>query len=137
MTPPSHRADPQVWRVGTLAYSLRGLLVLSLWLLWGDFAFAFFENIFGRFIPLYLKDLHASNTLIGIMSGSFAGLVNILFLPNISQWSDHYRSPLGRRIPFLYIFTPLTVFSLRSITSSAPVQSIQTRKSATQSPMAR
>jgi len=109
-------AIPQkLYRQGTLRYTLRGLLFLFLWLLWGDFAFTFFESIFGRFIPLYLKDLHASNTLIGIMTGSLAGAVNILFLPNISQWSDHTRTRIGRRIPFLYAVTPLTVASLVSI----------------------
>jgi len=105
-------APKKTYRRGTLRYTLRGLFVLALWLLWGDFAFTFFESIFGRFIPLYLKDLHASNSLIGVMTGSIAGLVNILFLPNISQWSDHTRSRFGRRIPFLYVVTPLTVASL-------------------------
>ncbi len=105
----------KIYRVGTLRYTVRGLAVLFIWLLWGDFAFTFFENIFGRFIPLYLKDLHASNTLIGVMTGSFAGLVNIFFLPNISQWSDHTRSRFGRRIPFLYVVTPLTVASLIAV----------------------
>ena len=51
----------------------------------GDFAYTFFESIFGPFIPLYLKDLHASNTVIGVMTGSIAGVVNILFLPNLSR----------------------------------------------------
>jgi len=106
---------PKTYQIGTLTYTLRDLAVLFLWLLWGDFAFTFFENIFGRFIPLYLKDLHASNTLIGVMTGSFAGLVNIFFLPNISQWSDRTRSRWGRRIPFLYIVTPLTVASLVAV----------------------
>ncbi len=109
------RISKKVYSAGTLQYTLRGLVVLFLWLLWGDFAFTFFEQIFGRFIPLYLKDLHASNSLIGIMTGSFAGLVNILFLPNISQWSDNYRSRWGRRIPFLYVVTPLTVGALVAV----------------------
>jgi MFS family permease len=82
------------------------------WLLWGDFAFTFFECIFGRFLPLYLKDLQASNALIGIMGGTIAGGVNILFLPGISQWSDRCRTPWGRRIPFLAVATPITVVAL-------------------------
>jgi maltose/moltooligosaccharide transporter len=105
----------KIYRVGTLRYTLRGLLVLSLWLLWGDFAFTFFESIFAPFIPLYLKDLHASNTLIGVMTGSIAGFVNIFFLPNISQASDRYRSRFGRRIPFLFVVAPLTVIALTAI----------------------
>ena len=32
---------------------------LFLFLLWGDFAFIFFESIFGRFMPLYLKQFDA------------------------------------------------------------------------------
>lgn len=102
----------KIYKAGTLRYTFRGLVVLFLWLLWGDFAFTFFESIFGKFIPLYLKDLQASNTLIGIMTGSIAGFVNLVFLPNISQWSDGYRSPWGRRIPFLYVVAPLTVAAL-------------------------
>ncbi|HEY8965429.1 MAG TPA: MFS transporter, partial [Candidatus Methylacidiphilales bacterium] len=113
--PETNATTPKTYRIGTLAYTRRGLAVLFLWLLWGDFAFTFFENIFGRFVPLYLKDLHASNTLIGVMTGSFAGLVNILFLPNISQWSDRTRTRWGRRIPFLYVVTPLTVGSLVAV----------------------
>lgn len=99
----------QFYRTGSLEYTRRGLLVLSFWLLWGDFAFTFFESVFGRFLPIYLKDLQASNTLIGVMGGSFAGVVNLLFLPGISRWSDDLRTSLGRRIPLLYVITPLTV----------------------------
>ncbi|MBN8712277.1 MAG: MFS transporter [Verrucomicrobia bacterium] len=46
------------------------------------------------------------------MTGSLAGLVNVLFLPGISQWSDGFRSKIGRRIPFLYVVTPMVVGSL-------------------------
>jgi MFS-type transporter involved in bile tolerance (Atg22 family) len=105
-------APPTTYRAGTLTYTRRGLFVLSFWLLWGDFAFNFFEAVFGRFLPIYLKELEASNTLIGLLTGSFAGLVNVVFLPYISQWGDSFRSRFGRRIPLLCVFAPLTVASL-------------------------
>lgn len=105
-------ASAHDYRAGSLTYSKKGLLILSLWLLWGDFAFQFFESIFARFMPIFLKELNASNTMIGIMTGSFAGLVNVLFLPMISQWCDNLRTPIGRRIPLLYVFAPLTVATL-------------------------
>lgn len=105
----------KIYRAGTLTYTLRGLFVLFAWLLWGDFAFAFFESIFGRFIPLYLKDMQASNTLIGVMTGSIAGGLNLFLLPGISQWSDRCRTRWGRRIPFLAVTTPLTVGALISV----------------------
>jgi len=109
MNHPGHSENPKIYRTPNLTYTKSGLLFLSFWLLWGDFAFNFFEAVFGRFLPIYLKDLQASNTLIGVMGGSFAGLVNILFLPGISRWSDDLRTSLGRRIPLLYGITPLTV----------------------------
>ena len=114
-TPAGEGLAGKIYSAGTLRYTFRGLLLLAFWLLWGDFAYSFFESVFGRFIPLYLKDIHASNAMIGVMSGSFAGLVNLFFLPNISQWSDHARTRFGRRIPFLYVVTPLTAASLVAI----------------------
>ncbi len=113
------QSELHTYQIGTLVYTRRGLVALLFWLLWGDFAFTFFESIFSRFFPIYLKDLQASNTLIGMMTGSFAGLVNVVFLPGISRWSDNFRSRLGRRIPFLYVSTPLVVCSL-ILTGFAP-----------------
>jgi maltose/moltooligosaccharide transporter len=115
-SPPADSALPgKFYQAGSLRYTFRGVLILALWLLWGDFAFTFFESVFAPFIPLYLKDLHASNKLIAVMTGSIAGIVNIFFLPNISQASDRFRSRFGRRIPFLAAVTPLAVISLIAI----------------------
>lgn len=102
----------KIYQVGTLRYTLAGVVSLFCWLLWGDFCFALFESIFGRFMPLYLKDLKATNTLIALLTGSFAGVINIMFLPHISMWSDHYRGRWGRRTPFLLWAAPCTVASL-------------------------
>lgn len=110
--PTTTQPQPKIYTAGTLQYTMTGIVLLFAWLLWGDFAFCFFENIFGKFIPLYLKELDASNSLIGIMTGSIAGVVNIFFLPSLSRWSDEYRGPRGRRIPFLAVATPITVASM-------------------------
>jgi len=109
---PTTLTSEKIYTVGSLRYTRGGLITLYLWLLGGDFAFVFFESIFGRFIPIYLKDMNASNTLIGIATGSLAGLMNILFLPNISMASDRYRGRWGRRIPFIIWSLPLAVGSL-------------------------
>lgn len=102
----------KIYRVGTLRYTLGGVTVLFLWLLWGDFCFTIFESIFGKFLPLYMKDLEASNKMIGVMTGSIGGIVNVLFLPNISMASDRHRGRWGRRIPFLFWSTPCAVGAL-------------------------
>ncbi len=112
---PIVKTGGKIYTIGSLRYNRRQLAVLFLWLLGGDFAFTFFESIFARFIPIYLKDLNASNALIGIMTGSIAGLVNIFFLPNISMASDSHRGRWGRRIPFLLWSVPCTVGSLIAV----------------------
>lgn len=111
-TPPAIRAPGKTYHCGTLAYTFGGLVTLFSWLLWGDFAFMFFETVFARYSPIYLNDLGASNTLIGVLSGSAAGAVNIIFLPNLSQWSDRFRSRWGRRRPFLITMAPATGLAL-------------------------
>jgi maltose/moltooligosaccharide transporter len=103
---------PKIYRAGSLRYTLSGIVVLFGWLLWGDFCFTIFESIFGKFLPLYMKDLDASNKMIGIMTGSIGGIVNVLFLPNISMASDRHRGRWGRRIPFLFWSTPCAVGAL-------------------------
>lgn len=107
-----NKKSPGTYEVGTLRYNTRTLVILFVWLIGGDFAFCFFEGIFANFIPLYLKQYDAPNVLIGVMTGSLAGVVNILFLPAISQWSDECRSSWGRRIPLLVFAAPLTVISM-------------------------
>lgn len=118
---PGRQQSEGGYKVGTLTYDRRSIMVLFGWLLWGDFAFNIFESVFMRFMPLYLKDLNASNTLISITTGGVAGLVNILLMPNMSQWSDRFRSRLGRRIPFLTVATPLTVMALLGVGFSAEI----------------
>lgn len=102
----------KIYRAGTLRYTVGGVVTLFVWLLWGDFCFTIFESVFGKFLPLYMKDLHASNTLIGVLAGSVGGIVNVMFLPNISMASDRHRSRWGRRIPFLFWSTPCAVGAL-------------------------
>lgn len=102
----------KIYTVGNLRYTSAGLITLFLWLLWGDFCFTLFESIIPRLLPIYLKEFQASNTLIGIMTGSIAGLINIIFAPLLSMSSDRYRSRWGRRIPFLLWSTPCTVVAL-------------------------
>lgn len=111
-TPAPAKIPKRVYKVGTLEYTVKGLVVLFAWLLWGDFCFTLFESIFFRFIPLYMKDIGASNALIGIMAGSVSGILTVLFLPHISMVGDRYRTRWGRRIPFLLWTTPCTVIVL-------------------------
>ncbi len=114
-TPPPIPLPERIYRAGTLKYTTRGLIGLLAVLLLGDFCSTVFEAIFGPFMPLYLKQFDASNSFIALITGSTAGLMNLLFLPHIGMWSDRTRTRLGRRIPFLIWSAPLTAASLMLI----------------------
>ncbi len=105
-------AQPGVYEVGTLKYDRKGLFKLFALLLGGDFVLIFFEGIFGPFSTLYVQKFQASNALIGILGGTVPGIVNILFGPSISRWSDNVRGPWGRRIPFLAASVPIIFGSI-------------------------
>ncbi|KKS44670.1 MAG: hypothetical protein A2Y13_02260 [Planctomycetes bacterium GWC2_45_44] len=100
------------YRAGTLTYTRLGLITLFLWLLWGDFCFTLMRAVIPNLLPLALKDLGASNLLMGVVIGSIPSLMNMIVNPIISVRSDRYRSRFGRRIPFLFIATPFVALFL-------------------------
>jgi MFS family permease len=99
----------RIWRVGTLAYTSAGLVVLFCWLLWGDFAWSMKERAIAPLVPLVLKQFHASDTILGLLIVSLPAAVGVLLGPIISYRSDRHRGPWGRRIPYLLITTPIAV----------------------------
>ena len=102
---------PRKWTVGTLVYSQRQLLNVFAWMLWGDLCLTISEAVVPRLVPMQMQSLGASDAAIGIVTGSIFSLMNWILNPIISTTSDRYRSPLGRRMPFmLYTAPPIALF---------------------------
>ena len=122
MSSPTEPAPPQSttallsgeseWRVGTLSYTRRGLVRLFSWLLWGDLAWAIRDRSVGPVLQLLLKQFQASDTLAGLLSGTFPAAIGLILGPIISFRSDHYRSRRGRRLPFLLFSAPAAAVSI-------------------------
>ncbi len=102
----------RVWRTGTLTYTTGALVVLFLWLLWGDFAWAMRDRSVVGMASWYLSSLKIPNLLFGILMSSFPGAVSLILGPIISVKSDRHRSKWGRRIPFLMVTTPIAAFGM-------------------------
>jgi MFS family permease len=94
------------YKVGTLSYTFPGLLLMMLWLLWGDFCFSVMQAAFPAVAPLMLGKLDAPNWMIALFLSTIPGILNATVCPFVSYWSDRYRSPLGRRIPFILYTIP-------------------------------
>jgi MFS family permease len=108
MNKASHQAgpEPKTYSVGTLTYTLPGLVLLMGWLLWGDVCFTLMESAFPTILPLKLKMMEAPSWMIALMVTGIPGLLNATVCPAVSFLSDRHRSPMGRRIPFILFTLP-------------------------------
>ncbi|HWB54958.1 MAG TPA: MFS transporter [Tepidisphaeraceae bacterium] len=104
--------EPSVYRVGTLVYTFRGLLIVFGWMLFGDFCFTMMESLVPSLLPLTLKDIGGSNATIGLLVGTIPALFNMVLTPILGYKSDRHRGPRGRRIPYLLWPTPIVTASL-------------------------
>jgi MFS family permease len=105
----------KIYRHGTLTYTKAGLAMLFAWLLWGDFCFTLMEAVVPSILPLKLKDLGCSNTLMAVILTTIPGIMNMTVCPYVSFKSDRYCSRWGRRIPFIIWTMPFLCASLAMI----------------------
>lgn len=114
-TPVSGDASPSASthrKVGTLVYTSGGLVALFCWLLWGDFAWQMKERAAIPVTQLMLRQLEASDFIVGLLVGSLPSALGLIITPIVSVASDRHRGPRGRRIPYLLIPTPFIVIAM-------------------------
>lgn len=102
----------RTWRAGALVYTPASLTTLFSWLLWGDFAFQIKERVLVVAAPLMLRQLQASDFLVGALVGSLPQALGMIITPVLAVKSDRYRSRWGRRIPFLLVPAPIASLAL-------------------------
>ncbi len=105
----------KTYSVGTLTYTLGGVVVLFCWLLWGDFAWSMKDRAMVNIAAIIVEKFDISNTLYGLLIVSYPAFTNIFLQPIISYKSDRYRSKWGRRIPFILATTPFVVVGVIGI----------------------
>lgn len=102
----------KTYTCGTLTYTRLGLIALFGWLLWGNFCFQIMEAVVPSVLPLKLKALGCSNSLMGLILTTAPGILNMTICPYVSFRSDRYRGRWGRRIPFILGTMPFLAASL-------------------------
>lgn len=114
-------APPRTWRVGTLTYSLAGIVMLFTWLLLGDFSYMMRERSAAPVTQLMLKKYEATDLITGIFLLTIPWTIILIVGPAVSYWSDHHRGRWGRRIPFLFVPTPFVTLSMIGLAYSPPL----------------
>jgi hypothetical protein len=79
------------------------------------------ETVIPSVLPLKLKALQAPNALMAILVSSIPNAMNFMINPVVSTWSDRFRSPWGRRMPFLFVATPPLTFFLIAMGFCDPI----------------
>lgn len=108
-------AQSHTYQCGSLTYTRKSLVALFGWLLWGDFCFSMMEIVLPNILPLKLKDLGVSNTLMSLIMTTIPGIFDITVGTVVSYKSDRHRGPRGRRIPFIWYTLPFQALSLACI----------------------
>lgn len=73
----------------------------------GFFGVSVIWSIYNAFVPLFLDGkfgLQAATIGFFMTLDNIAGL---LIQPAVGAWSDHLRTPIGRRLPFILIGAPI------------------------------
>ncbi len=107
------------WMAGALVYSLPGLMALFGWLLLGDFAWNARERAITPLAQLMLNSQGTSDTVIGLLIGSLPAAMGMFIAPIIGFRSDRFRSRFGRRIPFLFVSTPIASLAILGLASAS------------------
>src|SRR2546430_10284415 len=94
------------FHVGTLRYTGFGMLMVFIWLLWGDFCFTLLDQNIPNILPMKLKEIGAGDTTNSVLNGTIAYTITFFLAPMVSVRSDRTRTRWGRRIPYLFWSTP-------------------------------
>ena len=123
-TPPTvesvaHPISEPVLRVGNLTYNRKQLAWLFCWLLLADLSFMIVNQLEPSVLPILLKNAGASDSHVAWILGSLVQVTQLVLNPIYSTCSDRTRTRWGRRIPYLFVVTPLASLLL-ALTPYAP-----------------
>ncbi len=85
----------------------------------GEVIFTLIDTIEPKVLPVILQFHGASDTQIGVIVGSLNVVLQLLIMPPLGYYSDRLRTRWGRRIPLLFLATPVACIFL-AITPFSP-----------------
>ena len=99
--------EKKTYHVSGLSYTMPKLLAVIGLILLGQFAMSICIGMVPRIVPLKLKELGISSTMLVFIMSTLGQILNMTVSPWVSFKSDRYRSKhWGRRIPFILFTLP-------------------------------
>lgn len=73
----------------------------------GFFTMGMMDPLYDSYVQIFLSKYIPLKSVIGLIM-SLDNLLAIFLIPVVSVWSDHTRTPIGRRMPWIIILLPLS-----------------------------
>jgi len=100
--------EPELYKAGTLTYTRSSMLLTMAMVILGVFIYSISVTFVPKVVPLRLKELGCSNTLLIFIMSTFGQILNMTVCPWVSFKSDRFRSKRwGRRFPFIFYTMPM------------------------------
>jgi MFS family permease len=94
------------------------MAAMFFWLLLGAFAWTLKDRVGQPVTQVLLRNFGASDNYSSFLIISIPAAMALTVLPLLGYFTDRYRSPWGRRIPFLAMYVPLAAISMAGLAAS-------------------
>lgn len=96
----------------------RKYLPLTFLIGFGFFTMGMMDPLYDSYVQIFLSNYIPKKSIIGLIM-SLDNLLALFLIPIVSIWSDHTRTPIGRRMPWILILLPLSAISFGFIPYAA------------------
>lgn len=73
----------------------------------GFFTVGLMDPLYDSYVQIFLSRYISKKTVVGMIM-ALDNVCALLLIPLVSVWSDHTRTPLGRRMPWILVLLPLS-----------------------------
>jgi len=85
----------------------RSYLPVTFLIGFGFFTMGMMDPLYDSYVQIFLSKYITLKSVVGLIM-SLDNLLALFLIPVVSVWSDHTRTPIGRRMPWIVILLPLS-----------------------------
>jgi MFS family permease len=98
--------------------SFRPYLATTFLIGFGFFTMGLMDPLYDTYVPIFLSNYISSMSLVGFIM-TIDNLLALFLIPLVSAWSDHTKTKIGRRMPYILILLQLSSLFFGSVPYAA------------------
>jgi len=96
----------------------RSYLPLTFLIGFGFFTMGMIDPLYDSYVQIFLTKFIPYKSVIGFIM-SIDNILGLILIPIVSVWSDHTRTPIGRRMPWIIVLLPLSAICFAMVPYAA------------------